>query len=551
MTNAAVQFTYDQVPYPSLSHASSHPDCLATLARLVGMKPAAVDHCRVLELGCGVGGNLIPLACALPDSKFTGIDLSGHQIEAGRQKITTLGLINIVLEQKDILDVGPEFGQFDYIVAHGVFSWVPPAVQEKVLEICRQNLAPQGVAFVSYNTYPGWYMINIARGIMRYYTRKITDPHQRAEEARSTLQWFSGASESDTNGYYGYLKMYVDYLFGRQDEDDHSPKEDSALLHDELEDINLPLYFYEFVDRAAGHGLQYLGEVEETIGGKKLTENLEYLRRAHPSLIDMEQSYDFLRNRTFRRTLLCHQEVVIDRKVTISRIAEFFISSGARPVSDKPDIAGKSIEQFRIRNGATFSTDHPLSKAAMLCLRDSWPKPMKFEELFNAALLRLENEKRQQGDPSMEPPGEELRKGDDLRLLAANLLKAFDYSNSLVELHTYDSSLCSQAGARPVASQWAVLQAMEPDQKWVTNLRHERVQLDPFDRFLLIQLDGKKDRSDLLEIFLKGPVAEGVLTVEAEGKSLSDVEFRGLLAEEIETRLTWLAKAALIVNLPK
>ena len=248
--------SYDEVPYPSLSHASTHPDSLATLARLLGMQPAPVQECRVLELGCGVGGNLIPMACALPGSQFTGIDLAGKQIEVGCQKIRALGLPNIDLRQMDILEIGPELGQFDYIIAHGVFSWVPPNVQEKILQVCRRHLAPQGVAFVSYNTYPGWHMINIARGIMRYYGGKAATLQERADTARAMLSWFAGAGESDSNGYYGYLSMYHNYLSGKQDEAE--PKEDSALLHDELEEINLPLYFHEFVKRAEAHGLQTL-----------------------------------------------------------------------------------------------------------------------------------------------------------------------------------------------------------------------------------------------------------------------------------------------------
>lgn len=589
-----INYTYNQVPYPSLSHAGSHPDNLATLARLLGMQPAPVDSCRVLELGCGVGGNLIPMACALPGSKFLGIDLAERQIEDGNQKIAALGLANIVLKQMDILDVTPDLGQFDYIIAHGVFSWVPPVVQDKILEISRQNLAPQGVAFISYNIYPGWHMINIARGMMRYYTRDITDPDERAREARNVIRWFANAGETETNGYYGYLKMYADYLEGETD--GGSPKDDSALLHDELEDLNQPLYFSEFVERATAHDLQYLGELLHYPINNHLAARLEEMREWNHSLIDLEQSCDFLQNRTFRQTVVCHKEIVINRRVTPERLEDFYISSAARPSSHrpdtpvpggsqsvpssgsrsvtspipiplpsqgpdaKPDIAGRSVVQFSIQSGATFSTDHPLSKAAMLCLEEAWPRPIKFDALYQEACLRLERERQENGIPQGE--GSIERKGTDRRILAANLLKAYDYNSSLVELHTFDSYLCSQPGERPIASPWAVLQLK--DQDWVTNLRHERVSLDPFDRFLLSQLDGRKDLKDLVEVFMKGPVAEGLLTLEGistpdeasaqtqeaqemtERKSFTPEEQRALLADEIKFRLTWLTKVALL-----
>ena len=79
-----------------------------------------------------------------------------RQADDGRATIATLQLGNIELRQGDITELGEKDGIFDYIICHGVFSWVPPPVQDKILELCTRNLAPQGVAYVSYNTYPGW-----------------------------------------------------------------------------------------------------------------------------------------------------------------------------------------------------------------------------------------------------------------------------------------------------------------------------------------------------------------------------------------------------------
>src|SRR5712692_4297077 len=147
--------TYDEIPYPNLSHVQSHPDALATLATLLGLAPAPIDRCRVLEIGCATGGNLIPMALSLPGSSFLGIDSSARQIEMGQAAVAAVGLGNVQLRQMDIRQVTPELGEFDYIIAHGVFSWVPKDVRDQLLTICKQNLAPNGVAFVSYNVYPG------------------------------------------------------------------------------------------------------------------------------------------------------------------------------------------------------------------------------------------------------------------------------------------------------------------------------------------------------------------------------------------------------------
>src|SRR5262245_39050357 len=149
-------YSYDEVPYASHPFAQTHPDRLATIATLFGMRPQAVEQCRVLELGCAAGGNLIPMAVTYPESHFVGVDLSGREIAEGQRAIETLRLKNIQLAQRDIRDLGDELGRFDYVICHGVYSWVSADVRDKILDLCARLLAPQGVAYVSYNTYPGW-----------------------------------------------------------------------------------------------------------------------------------------------------------------------------------------------------------------------------------------------------------------------------------------------------------------------------------------------------------------------------------------------------------
>ncbi len=148
---ASAPYSYDAVPYTSWPYPQSHPDRLATMATLFGLKPQPVDHARVLELGCASGGNLIPMAVAMPESHFIGIELSARQLAEGQETVRRLGLTNIELHQKNILEVGPDLGRFHYILAHGVYSWVPEPVQDKILAVCQENLEPGGVAYVSYN----------------------------------------------------------------------------------------------------------------------------------------------------------------------------------------------------------------------------------------------------------------------------------------------------------------------------------------------------------------------------------------------------------------
>src|SRR5216684_3648438 len=153
---SALHESYEELPYPNSSFAQTHPDRLATLGRLFGLAPTPVDRCRILEMGCSAGGNLIPLAATLPHSEFVGIDFSATTISRGVADIAALQLTNIRLLQMDIRDLEPTFGTFDYIIAHGVYSWVPADARESVLAICARQLGSNGIAYVSYNTLPGW-----------------------------------------------------------------------------------------------------------------------------------------------------------------------------------------------------------------------------------------------------------------------------------------------------------------------------------------------------------------------------------------------------------
>ncbi len=528
------ELSYNQVPYPNLSHYSTHPDRICTVARLVGVAAAPVEKCRVLELGGAAGGNIIPMAYALPGSEFIGVDISEVQVVQGQKKIKSLGLTNISLHQMDILQMDESMGQFDYIIAHGVFSWVPFAVQEKVLEITRKLLTPNGAAMISYNTYPGWHMINIAREIMRLNSDGIADPKERANKARAALRFYADADQSGKNGYYGFLNMYANYLDGGSTED-QMPKYDSALLHDELEELNQPYYLHQFVTRIEKHDLQYLGDLQTARVDSIPVAVLEKVQKDAKNQVELEQATDFLVNQTFRKTLVCHKEVEINRKVKPEQARYFFFVSNLTPVSEKPDLHTRSIEEFRSSIGLTFKTDHPLSKAAIMVLADSWPEFYSFERLVAAAKAWLEKD----GPKVTLLP-------IDFMVLAANLLRAFGYNPSLVELHSYQPNQVLQVMEYPRASKIARYDL--PLEDTVTNLRHERVTLEGLSRFIFPYLDGKHTAENLLQLVLDGPVAQGLFTLEGNGNTLPVSDQRAALAAELQDSLEWLASAGLLVD---
>jgi SAM-dependent methyltransferase len=171
--------SYEEVPFDSGPVTNSHPDALATVATLYGMTPPPLDGCRVLELGCSTGGNLLSMALSLPDSTFVGIDLAPRQITQARALAATLGLTNVDLRAMSIADVDDDLGMFDYIVCHGVYSWVPEPIREAILRVCSRNLAPNGVAFVSYNTFPGWHARAMVREMIVFHDDPTRPPMER------------------------------------------------------------------------------------------------------------------------------------------------------------------------------------------------------------------------------------------------------------------------------------------------------------------------------------------------------------------------------------
>ena len=257
----------------------------------------------MLELGCSMGGNLIVMAQDHPDSRFLGIDASSRQIADGWKTVDALGLKNIQLRHLDILDVGEDIGEFDYIISHGVYSWVPARVQNKMLEICQRHLAPNGVAYISYNTLPGWHIRGVIRDMMFYRGMQFADPQTALAQAKALVEFVAQSSKGADTPYQRMLQSELKHL---------GQMEDYYLHHEHLEENNQPLYFHEFARRLAVSGLQYLGDADfstmvSSNFSAEVSKTLQELG-AH-DIVQMEQYMDFVRCRYFRKTLICRSGV--------------------------------------------------------------------------------------------------------------------------------------------------------------------------------------------------------------------------------------------------
>lgn len=437
--------TYDELPYGSRAVRESHPSHLAAIARLFGVDAPAPESARVLELGCAEGGNLLPMAVAAPGATFLGVDLSSRQVEAGEARRAALGLVNAELRVADVAAFDPE-GTFDYVVAHGLFSWVPEPVAEAILALVSRVLAPTGVAFVSYNTYPGWHLRGLVRDVLVRGTPATGSPVERMSHARDLLG-FVAANARDRSPAYGAALRDALEQFSR-----HA---DARLFHEWLEGENSPAWFRDFAARAARHGLEPLADARLAAMpmGRVKPDVDDILSSRASGRLEKEELLDVLRNRAFRQTLLVRAPSPGREEPEPGALDGLHFTSELVPISSPgPGTA------FRGPLGS-LSTDDPRLVSALRALHEAVPRALPLSALASGA--------------------EDASRPALLRCVAAGL----------VEARVGDVPCARDAGPAPVASPFARLEAAEGP--LVTSLAHRNVELDPAARLLLRELDGR------------------------------------------------------------
>jgi SAM-dependent methyltransferase len=478
---------YDAVLYPGRAFVQTHPDRLAALAALFGVAAPPPGACRVLELGCGAGDNLLPMAVALPGSTFVGIDTSRRAIERAQATTASLGLTNIRFEQISIEDYAVPVGSVDYVIAHGVFSWVPESVRERLLALCSAGLSDTGIAYVSYNALPGGHPRRALREMLAYHVGPIQAPEQRMTAARGFLRLLGAAAAADSD-----LAKTLGPEARRLSE-----HVDGLLFHDTLAEVNHPLYFHEFVAQAAAHGLQYLTEAEfsETQLGA-LPEKLQQalLRISDP--LRREQYLDFLKERMFRQTLLVHDAIALDRTPQPQRLATLAVSAPLRWGVGQDT----SRTTFTGPGGAHLTTDHPLVVDVLQQIGHAWPAAPWIADLAASEA--------------------------QLPAICDALLRCF--SANLVRLHVHPPALSPVAPHKPRVSALARLEAAQGE--LLTTTRHTGIRLgDDLGQRLITLLDGTRDRAALLDALAPdAAIAREQLAPELE-RSLARLAGAGLL----------------------
>jgi SAM-dependent methyltransferase len=485
---------YTRVPYPGLAFPQTHPDRLALLATLHGLDPAPPDTARVLEVGCGDGLNLVAMAGHAPGLHAVGFDLVDPVL--GREAAAELGVGNVRLEQGDLRE-GRDWGEFDYVVAHGVYAWVPDDGRDALMALFARSLAPHGVAFVSYNALPGARLRTMLREMVLMHAADTPDLTERVHRGRELYGFLAPWAQDRPDAYGAVLASELERLR-------RLPV--ALLAHDDLGERYDPVWLRDVALHAEAHGLRYLGDAEpdELRADRRppgVDAQLDAL--AGGSRIVWEQYADLLAGRAFRQTLLCREDAPADDAIDPARLARLWFSA---------------TEEAGIGEAGESTSNGSTGPAAVAQLTLARPRALAFEEL------------------------QEALDGADPAALAAALWRAFRAGE--IDLSAAAPRHVTVAGARPEASAVARWQAARGPE--LTSLRHDAVRLDdPLGRFLVRLCDGTRDRPALVDALVAGVGTE--LPPATARTPVTDGEaVRGQLAAGLERNLEILARMGML-----
>lgn len=501
---------------------------LEVTASLFGLNPANIKKCRVLEIGCADGTNLLPFAVEFPDSTFVGVDLAAEQIRKAAELAQCLHLQNVEFHAANVTDSDllNLTVPFDYILVPGVFSWITDSERQSLLQVLQKHLAPTGVAAVSFNVLPGWNFREPLREFIRRHVKQFADPVRQVQEARLAVRFLAKASTQDSV----HRKLYseVHRIF--------ATASDHYIFHDYISDRNQPFYFSSFVDMLTDHQLQFVAECDfcHNVG---LGLNSEAKQAADLSpILDREQLIDFVANTAYRRTMVSHQSAAVTRRLNHSSMTGLHLAL-AEKISELPsNLADTDPWQLDYQNG-TLTTTEPLGKAAIQLLNGAWPLTRTVDQLYQDACRLLPEHLHVPAADSNLTSGSQVLAQSMLAAFAAGFVQVFKTPPNAARwpplsassmapttvpsaaslsqgepAETKDETQTTSASSKPQTSRLLRLQAERGGR--LVNLWHQNIgDLQPDELFVLSRLDGSRDLSVLaadLQQFFRANVSSPV-----------------------------------------
>lgn len=510
---------YDEMPYLSKAFYHTNPEHFHSLAKFFGMNPPALENARVLDMGGGTGANLYSFALNYPKSKILCVDLSEKEVQEGNKHIEALGLKNYDLKAMSIMDIDESYGKFDYIICHGVFSWVPKEVQDKILEIIGKQLTPNGVAEVSYNTLPGWNSINAIRHMIQFHSRYFNTTEDKVLQSKALMNFVKDVMKEDESAHAQSILNECQII---------EESDDSFLFHEYITEGNTEFYFTDFVEKASAYGLKYLADC--TLPAMS-TLNLPNKAAAKLSeltdIVKQEQYMDFVFNRRFRNTLLCSSSAEIERNLGPKSLeGSYFhmITSTNTSVADVDFSFGDLKVEFTLgQDEVNCVASNPLIIAALFAFASNPAANWTLDEIKSFIKSNCKN---------LEIPSN----ADDIIL--------HDFINMIMKgvmnFRSCKPHYISVVTDQPKLSDLALYQ-LSAGFPFVFNQNNETVTLDSWDAFLFSNMNGKNKVEDLTKLLDKKLEDSGQF-LEIEGKRVTDQKLKSKLLGEMVFKALHFAK---------
>lgn len=377
---------YDEVPYVSYPFEFCAPEFLRTKAILFGLNPVPLETARVLEMGCASGNNLFRFSSLYPDSYTLGIDISKVEVDHAHELLGNFKLKNIEFKNVSITDLDESYGKFDYIICHGLYSWVPDEVAEKILENGKKLLSKNGVMLVSYNALPAWNTISTIRQLMLYHTQHLSSPAEKFEQGKLILQFIAEATAGDNSPYGKFIQEFIGTL---------ATVGDDYIWHEYFGALSKPYYFHEFVEKARSYELNYLCDQSFSFmhAGNLPPKTVEALGTI-PDTVKVIQYLDFIRNTQFKINLLCHDDVVINRTLDTNKLDNMYFSATDLQPSDAENqntYLTQELVDFRFTAGTNVKVTLPEQKALMYTLAENVANPLRINQIEAIVTKKLAN----------------------------------------------------------------------------------------------------------------------------------------------------------------
>lgn len=361
---------YDEVPYRSFPIEWTAPERLALASLLHGGPRQSLDRYRMLELGCNDGTNLIPLAYYRPRATFVGVDAAAGQVALANEKRTLLGLTNIAFIGSDFVSAGDALsGQFDFIVAHGVFSWVSHENRDALLRLCAERLRPGGLLYLNYNARPGWNVRGLVRDYLLAQTARITSLAARTGRARELA---ARMAEELAGAEHPYSRLLGnEFRFVGQNHPSHT-------AHEYLAEYNYAYTRREFLNLLACHEFSPVADADFNYISGRLPEGLpSALARLDVEHDTVVEAADLLCYRQLHSPILT-QRGFVRRKPELPELSRLLVAS----LLVESGTDGQGVVRFEHPSGYEVEAKSESIASGLRSLQSRWPRGVRLADAF-------------------------------------------------------------------------------------------------------------------------------------------------------------------------